>query len=156
MPWYGSYTVLTQSYIQHDGAVAQAMRTNEWFKSFLGTIGRILRPSGRMSRLQGDTLRFGYPSSGQEDGLKNIARFSHTQEIEVEEVEQEVFVREWSQTQVEMVSGESSRGDTTGPHVVDRRLPNFERRHPKNDRRAGNGHDRRANGKAVSHRPAGS
>jgi hypothetical protein len=128
------------------------MRTHKWFTSFLGKMGRILKPNGRLSRLEGDALRFGYPSPGQEDGLQNLVRFSHTQEIEVEEVEQEVFVREWSKTQVDLVAGEASHGDATGTHGVDRRLPNFERRHPKNDRRAGNGHDRRANGTAGSHR----
>jgi|GEM_PF-4145870 len=128
------------------------MRTHKWFTSFLGKMGRILKPNGRLSRLEGDTLRFGYPSPGPEDGLQNLVRFSHTQEIQVEEIEQEVFVREWSQTQVDLVADESSHADTAGPHVVDRRLPNFERRQPMNDRRAGNGHDRRANGKAGSHR----
>jgi len=128
------------------------MRTNKWFTSLLGTIGRILRPNRRLSRLEVGASRFGYPSPGSGDGLQNLARFSHTQEIQVEEIEQEVFLREWSQTQVDLVAGEASHADAAGPHVVDRRLPNFERRHPKNDRRAGNGHDRRANGKAGSHR----
>lgn len=128
------------------------MRTNKWFTSFLGKMGRILKPGSQSSRLDSDGLRFGYPSSGPEDGLRNLARFSHSQEIQVEEIEQEVFVREWSQTQVDLVAGEASHADAAGSHGVDRRLPNFERRHPENDRRAGNGHDRRANGSAGSHR----
>ena len=131
------------------------MRTHKWFTSLLGAVGRALKPNRHLSRPEGDSLRFGYPSPSPEDGLQNLVRFSHTQEIQVEEIEQDVFVREWSRTQVDLVASEASHADAAGPHVVDRRLPNFERRQPMNDRRAGNGHDRRANGKAGSHRPTG-
>lgn len=132
-----------------------AMGERSWLASLFGVIGRALRPGPRAPRLARDDIRFGHPATRQEDGLQNLARFSHTQEIEVEEIEQEVFVREWSQTQVDRVAGEASHADAAGPHVVDRRLPNYERRQPMNDRRAGNGHDRRAACKAGSHRPGG-
>ncbi|MBM4181452.1 MAG: hypothetical protein FJ209_07880 [Betaproteobacteria bacterium] len=124
--------------------------------TLLGVVGRAMRPGARASRLAREDISFGHPAPRQDDGLQNLARFSHTQEIQVEEIEREVFVREWSQTQVELVTGAAENAQASGPYVVDRRLPNYERRQPMNDRRAGDGHDRRANGKALSRRSAGS
>jgi len=131
------------------------MGERKWLASVRGVIGRILKPGARASRLARGSVRDGHPPPREEDGLRNLAHYSHTREIEVEEVEQEVFVREWSQTQVDLVAGETLRVGAAGPHGVDRRLPNFDRRRPNFDRRAGQGHDRRANGKAGSHRSSG-
>lgn len=119
-------------------------RLNLWLRAFAAALAGVVGRRGHPPQPAADAVHSRPRTSGTEDGLQNLARFSHTREIEVEEVEQEVFVREWSQTQVERSTRAAMAAEDGERLMVDRRLPNFDRRQPGNDRRAGQGHDRRA------------
>lgn len=62
--------------------------------------------------------------------------FDGANSIQVEELEEVVFVHEWGET---MARGAAENGgkDSKVPLQVDRRLPNFERRVPHHERRSG-------------------
>lgn len=95
-----------------------------------------------------------YPAPKLEDKLSGFTPHSGTEEILVEEIEQVEFMQEWTR----MLAEGGVTYSTGGSKAVledERRLPNFDRRHPGHDRRASKGNDRRGHspsaGKPSSH-----
>jgi hypothetical protein len=124
------------------------MRQTKILSAVLGRISRLFKLGGR-SMPNYDVAKLNYPSAKSEDELSNIPYLPGSREIQVVEIDQVEFVREWSRTIVEEASILAIKSPEGGLEV-DRRLPNFDRRlsdfdrrHPNHDRRMGVAHDRR-------------
>ena len=104
-------------------------------------LSRFLKQSGKSAADSATSvLSYAYQQSEYESNIR--PHRPDPEEIQVEEIDQEEFVREWGRT----ISNEAAFAGNanTGEGVrIDRRLPNFDRRLPNHDRRAGDGHDRR-------------
>jgi hypothetical protein len=109
--------------------------------SVWGRISRLFSLRGRSVSIH-EATRLYYPSPKSEDDLNSFPYLPDSGEIQVVEIDQVEFVREWRRTVAEEASALAAGNPESAPGF-DRRLPNFDRRRPDYDRRAGDTHERR-------------
>lgn len=109
--------------------------------SMLARLGRLLRRKGR-SPAQSRASSAAKDAPSDEADSANFPYRPGREEIQVVEIDSMEFVQEWGRTVAIQVEAQAHSAPAQ-QGFIDRRLPNFDRRNPGHNRRAGDGQDRR-------------
>lgn len=115
-----------------------AMASKNNAPSLLQGFSRFLKPADPVST----RAMPANPMPESEDELEFLPAKPHSDGVQVREVDQTEFLREWGRAVAQKVLARAGT-DTDEDELIDRRLPNFDRRHPDSERRALNLEDRR-------------
>lgn len=115
-----------------------AMASKNNAPSLLQGFSRFLKPADPVSS---QTMPAN-PTPRNEEELEFLPAKPHSDGVQVREVEQTEFLREWGRAVAQKALVRAGM-DADEDELIDRRLPNFDRRHPDSERRVSSQGDRR-------------